>query len=98
MILSDAGIKHALAQGQLEIHPVPQENQYTTSAVDLFLGSIFQSWDDKVFKVPGTKIDLNLAEQTFSATAAASSSIFPSKKTAVLYYLPTMCLLAQFLR
>jgi deoxycytidine triphosphate deaminase len=54
MILSDAGIKRALDLGELEISPRPQEDQYTTYAVDLFLGNVFQSWDEKVFKVPGT--------------------------------------------
>jgi dCTP deaminase len=70
MILSDAGIKQALSLGHLEISPEPREDQYTTSAVDLFLGKIFQTWDENIFKVPGTRIDLNLAEQRFQATAA----------------------------
>jgi dCTP deaminase len=71
MILSDAGIRHALDSGQLEISPSPKDDQYTTSAVDLFLGNIFQSWDEKIFKVPGARIELNLAEQRFKATAAS---------------------------
>jgi dCTP deaminase len=80
MILSDAGIKHALEVGQLEILPSPEEDQYTTSAVDLFLGNVFQSWDEKIFKVPGTKIDLNLAEQSFSATAKGFMVHLPLEK------------------
>lgn len=38
MILSDGEIKAALAAGQIVIDPRPNENDYTTSAVDLHLG------------------------------------------------------------
>ena len=41
MILSNDGIKKALEQGALEISPIPDETQYTTSAVDLHLGDEF---------------------------------------------------------
>jgi dCTP deaminase len=70
MILSDAGIKQAIHLRQLEISPEPKEDQYTTSAVDLFLGNVFQGWDETPFKVPGSRVELNLAEQKFQATAA----------------------------
>src|SRR5438270_4826496 len=69
MILSDAGIQKAINDNLLEISPVPKEDQYTTSAVDLFLGGLFQGWDEDRFNVPGAKIELNLAEQKFQATA-----------------------------
>lgn len=80
MILSDAGIRQALQLDQLEISPTPQEDQYTTSAVDLFLGNVFQSWDERIFQVPGTRIDLNLAEQKYSATAAGFLVNLPLEK------------------
>ena len=80
MILSDAGIQRALANGQLEIYPLPKEDQYTTSAVDLFLGGFFQGWDDGPFKVPGARIELNLAEQKFQATAAGFLRDLPVEK------------------
>jgi hypothetical protein len=80
MILSDAGIKQAIHLGQLEISPNPAEDQYTTSAVDLFLGSVFQGWDETPFRVPGTKVELNLAEQKFQATAAGFLRDLPLEK------------------
>ena len=52
MILSNVGIKNALQSGQIEITPRPAEIQYTTSAVDLFIGDEFQAWDDRTFQVP----------------------------------------------
>jgi deoxycytidine triphosphate deaminase len=71
MILSNEEIRQALASGAIEIVPRPDADQYTTSAVDLFLGNQFQVWDDKLFKARGARIDLNLAEQQFAQTAAA---------------------------
>jgi dCTP deaminase len=69
MILSDDGIKKAISNGQLVISPIPTEDQYTTSAVDLFLGKGFQGWDQSRFQVKGAKVELNLAEQNFASTA-----------------------------
>ncbi len=69
MILSNVGIQKALREGRLEISPEPIEDQYTTSAVDLFLGDIFQGWDEDRFQVVGARVVLNLAEQKFQATA-----------------------------
>jgi len=71
MILSNEGIRQAIKNGQLEIDPEPVKDQYTTSAVDLFLGSIFQQWDKTKFKVPGVHVELNLADQEFQKTAQA---------------------------
>ena len=43
MILSDGEIRKAIADGEIVIDPHPTKGQYTTSAVDLFLGEdIFQ--------------------------------------------------------
>jgi dCTP deaminase len=70
MILSDAGIQEAIKQGQLEISPTPQLDQYTTSAVDLFLADGFHGWDQSKFTIPGVTVSLNLAEQRYGATAA----------------------------
>ncbi len=71
MILSNDGIQRALQQGALEISPVPSDTQYTTSAVDLFLGDEFHVWDDKKLKFPGFIPHLDLSEQNFSQTAKA---------------------------
>jgi len=54
MILSNEGIKKALAQAALEISPAPDETQYTTSAVDLHLGSEFYAWDASKLQVNET--------------------------------------------
>jgi dCTP deaminase len=70
MILSDAGIQEAIKQSQLEISPTPQLDQYTTSAVDLFLADGFHGWDQSKFTIPGVTVSLNLAEQRYGATAA----------------------------
>lgn len=70
MILSDQGIRRALEQGELEIDPKPEPDQYTTSAVDIFLGDKFQEWDSKL-KVKGLAPLLNLADQEFQKTATA---------------------------
>ena len=71
MILSNEEIRQALRSGQIAITPEPAADQYTTSAVDLFLGNQFRCWDEKLFKAPGARIELNLAEQHFSETATA---------------------------
>jgi hypothetical protein len=39
--------------GGLEISPVPDDTQYTTSAIDLFLGDEFHVWDDQKLKFEG---------------------------------------------
>lgn len=71
MILSNEGICAALRDGQLVIQPEPQADQYTTSAVDLYLGDRFREWDPTLFAAPGSSVRLNLAEQHFRATAGA---------------------------
>jgi dCTP deaminase len=71
VILSNEEIRAALRDGDVVIDPVPVEDQYTTSAVDLFLGNEFRSWNAELFKPRGALIELNLAEQQFGQTAAA---------------------------
>jgi len=71
MILSDHGINDALDKGELEIDPRPKDEQYTTSAVDLFVGASFKCWDQAKLKVPGLTPTLNLTEQKFLVTANA---------------------------
>ncbi len=45
MILSDHEIRLAIENGELLIDPLPQRPQYSSSALDLFLGEPFQVWD-----------------------------------------------------
>ena len=71
MILSNEGIKRALTAGDLEISPTPEEDQYTTSAVDLFLGTQFQGWNENILDVQGTKVELDLSKQDYQKTARA---------------------------
>ena len=78
MILSNEGLKRALAEGALEISPAPEDTQYTTSAVDLFLGDEFHVWDTEKLKFPGFKPELDLAQQSFAQTAKAF--LVPLKK------------------
>jgi dCTP deaminase len=71
MILSNLSIKKAIQQREIEIDPLPMEDQYTTSALDLFIGSDFRCWDESLTKVQGLTHKLNLTEQNFQLTAAA---------------------------
>src|ERR1700758_2863578 len=81
MILSDAGIQEAIKQGRLDILPIPEASQYTTSAVDLFLGEEgFYGWDETKFSIPGVSVTLNLAEQKFGSTAAGYLKQLPLER------------------
>lgn len=74
MILSDAGIRRALADGEISIDPPPQPDQFQTSAVDIFLGDSFRVWDlQKLSNTKGFEPVLNLAEQSFFDTANSFS-------------------------
>jgi len=71
VILSNEGIRRSLDSGEVVIEPRPRRDQYTTSAVDLFLGDDFRVWDSSRFEAPGVRVELNLAQQEFQRTAAA---------------------------
>ena len=71
MILSDEGIRAAIASGDLEIDPAPTDEQFTTSAVDLTLGTQFQVWDKSRLDVQGVRVELDLADQKFARTSDA---------------------------
>jgi dCTP deaminase len=71
VILSDRAIQEAIRASEIEITPVPIETRYTSSAVDLTLGSQFQGWNFSVLNVQGTRIELNLALQSYQKTAKA---------------------------
>lgn len=45
MVLCDSEIRAALSHGAIVIDPAPQPDAYTTTAVDLTLGSEFFRWD-----------------------------------------------------
>jgi len=73
MILSDAGIRRAVAEGDIAIDPAPESAQLQTSAVDMFLGHAFRVWDLPRLATPGLSPVLDLAEQRFVATANSFS-------------------------
>jgi len=71
MILSNEGIRQAIKNGEIEIDPLPVADQFTTSALDLFVGGDFQCWDESTLRVKGHKHVLNLSEHSFKLTADA---------------------------
>ena len=74
MILSDGGIRRALADGEISIDPAPEQSQFQTSAVDIFLGDSFRVWDLARLATPGLTPVLDLAEQRFATTANSFST------------------------
>jgi dCTP deaminase len=78
MTLSNDGLKRALKAGALEISPTPSDTQYTTSAVDLYLGDGFRVWDADRLQFSGFKPELDLSRQQFVQTANAF--LVPIKK------------------
>src|SRR5215208_5654500 len=70
MILSDTGIKKALAKGHIVIDPLPEELHYQTSAVDILLGESFKVWNLTLLgETPGFSGVLDLSQQKFAITA-----------------------------
>jgi dCTP deaminase len=52
MILSNTEIKFAITQGIISIDPLPQDDQYSGSSLDLHLGDEFSQWDeDKITEI-----------------------------------------------
>lgn len=83
----------------MEITPQPTELRYTSSAVDLTLGSQFQGWDAALLTVQGTKVELDLAVQTYQKTAKAYLTSFKTESDGSFIFPPysqkPMVLLAQ---
>ncbi len=71
MILSDEAIRKALTNGLIEITPEPAKARYTSSAVDLTLGTQFQGWNLDLLTFQGIRVELNLAVQRYQQTAGA---------------------------
>lgn len=88
MILSDQGIKAALEQGQIEITPVPNDDLYTTSAVDLTLGDQFQAWNEEILGVRGIRHELNLEEHQYLLTSRAYIQTLPLEKDGTFVFPP----------
>ena len=71
MVLSDEGIRRALASGELEISPPPEKDHYSPSAVDIILGpaSTFRRWKREAINAKGVTVTLDLSEQSYVSTA-----------------------------
>ena len=71
MILSDEGIKRALADSKIEIDPEPSPEHYSPSAVDIAIGdaSTFKCWKLDAILAAGVDVILNLEEQNYAVTA-----------------------------
>lgn len=80
MILSDEGIRQALASGAIVIDPPPKAEQFQTSALDIFLGDKFTAWDLDLLRTQGFKGVLDLAKQKFIVTAQQFSKEIPKER------------------
>ncbi len=100
MILCSDSIRQAIKDGIPAIEPEPTKEQYTTSAVDLRLGTDFKIWDHALLSdLPGAKTELNLATHDFHKTAQAylkrmeidqdGSIVFPPHRVAKGHILGT---------
>lgn len=69
MILSNAGIKTALADGTIGINPPPTDERIETSSVDLTLSDIFKIWRPEPFLAKGAKVELNLLDVDYIGIA-----------------------------
>jgi dCTP deaminase len=45
VILGNDEIKRAIERGEIKVDPLPEEGQFSSSALDLYLGATFQRWD-----------------------------------------------------
>jgi dCTP deaminase len=58
VILSDAAIRQCLQTGKLIIDPMPPQEHFNTTAVDLRLGNVFKVWDNA--KINQRGIDMRI--------------------------------------
>src|SRR5258708_2102534 len=77
MILSDEGIRRAIANGDIEIEPPPPSDHYSPSAVDIVLGaaSTFRCWKLDALNAKGVSVVLDLSEQSYPVTAQHYSEL-----------------------
>lgn len=68
MILSDKGIRDAIAAGHIVIEPTPLDEHYQPSAVDILLGDSFKLWNTDLLKTEGFQGVLDLSQQKFAHT------------------------------
>ena len=74
MILSRDEIRLAIENGEIKIDPLPQERQYSTSALDLYLGDRFQFWDkERIDQIPTMGLSSVLDPSLMARFSALSS-------------------------
>ena len=61
MILSKGEIVQAIAEGVISVDPPPRDDQYSSTALDLYLGAEFLCWDrEKMLSLSRLGIDYSL--------------------------------------
>ncbi len=77
MILSAEEIREAIQKGDIIIAPSPNDDQYSSSSLDLRLGSEFVYWDPEKTSQPGTLVEITPSRADFSRFADTYSTPFP---------------------
>ena len=84
MILADWQIKKAIKDGRLIINPVPEESQYSPSAVDLRLGDFLFEWKEDLVKQKGIEVIIDPTHFHFPDIAGYSDQIVPGEEGYIL--------------
>ena len=80
MILSKGEIAQAIAEGVISVDPPPREDQYSSTALDLYLGAGFLCWDrEKMLSLSRVGIDYSLdAARVESFSDLAKDYLIPA--------------------
>lgn len=84
MILSKGEIAQAIAEGVISVAPPPQDDQYSSTALDLYLGAGFLCWDrEKMQNLSNLGIDYSLdAARVESFSRLAKEYLMPASTDA----------------
>jgi dCTP deaminase len=66
MILSDRDIRAALSAGRIKLEPMPEEDQYSSTALDLRLGAEFKVWNKDILDIKGFESAIDPSHPDFS--------------------------------
>ncbi len=69
MILSDVDIKEAIGAGKILIEPPPDEDQYSSSSLDLRLGNEFKTWNESLVHDAGVQPHVTFSNVQFQKLA-----------------------------
>lgn len=80
MILSKEEIAQAIAEGVISVDPPPRDDQYSSTALDLYLGAEFLCWDrEKMTSLSRLGIDYSLdAARVESFSSLAKEYLIPA--------------------